>query len=91
MSFKRIVISIQFVIALFMLGTLLFFATRLDFNLRDDKEPAAIFFLLLGVIYAIIYARFCWLYYKTAASTFMAISLIMGIAYVLFWVKMLTQ
>ncbi len=81
MSFKAPVVFALFAFAVLMLSTIAFFASCIDFSLKNDKEPVAIFFLLIATVYALIYFRLCWAYYRNDGRFVMVVALLMGVAY----------
>ncbi len=91
MSFKVPVVFALAVFGVLMVGTIAFFASYIDFTLKDDKEPVALFFLFIAVVYALTYFRLCWACYKNEEKGVVVVTLLIGMAYAGFCIWTLFQ
>lgn len=91
MNFKAPVVFTLAVFGLLMVGTIAFFASCIDFTLKGDKEPVALFFLLIAIVYALVYFRLCWACYKNEGRGVVVVTLLIGMAYTGFCIWTLFQ
>lgn len=82
MNSRLPIVFVETPIVIFIACTIGFYATNIDLSFKQDKEPIALLFLVLLLIYFAIYAACMWLYYKSKGILFRVICLVMGGFYI---------